>query len=124
MAKPHIIRRSRHHWRSQHHLPKANIIQKSLICQVDKLGFFVGAGGGGRTRTLLPGLDFESSTSANSITPAYLVLAPIMVLVTGLEPVRYCYRGILSPLRLPIPPLELIIKLMGPTGLEPVTLCL
>ena len=30
-----------------------------------------GAGGGGRTRTLLPGLDFESSTSANSITPAY-----------------------------------------------------
>ena len=24
----HIIRRSRHHWRSQHHLPKANIIQK------------------------------------------------------------------------------------------------
>ena len=31
---------------------------------------FFGAGGGGRTRTLLPGLDFESSTSANSITPA------------------------------------------------------
>ena len=29
-----------------------------------------GAGGGGRTRTLSPGLDFESSTSANSITPA------------------------------------------------------
>ena len=28
----------------------------------------------------------------------------IMVLVTGLEPVRYCYRGILSPLRLPVPP--------------------
>ncbi len=27
-----------------------------------------------------------------------------MVLVTGLEPVRYCYRGILSPLRLPISP--------------------
>ena len=27
-----------------------------------------------------------------------------VVLVTGLEPVRYCYRGILSPLRLPIPP--------------------
>ena len=27
-----------------------------------------------------------------------------MVLVTGLEPVRYCYRGILSPLRLPVPP--------------------
>ena len=27
-----------------------------------------------------------------------------MVLLTGLEPVRYCYRGILSPLRLPISP--------------------
>ena len=24
----HIIRRSRHHWRSQHHLPEANIIEK------------------------------------------------------------------------------------------------
>ena len=35
-----------------------------------KDGSFFGAGGGGRTRTLLPGLDFESSTSANSITPA------------------------------------------------------
>ena len=28
-----------------------------------------------------------------------------MVLVAGLEPARYFYRGILSPLRLPIPPL-------------------
>ena len=28
----------------------------------------------------------------------------IMVPMTGLEPVRYCYRGILSPLRLPISP--------------------
>ena len=28
----HIIRRSRHHWRSQHHLPKANIIQKTHLC--------------------------------------------------------------------------------------------
>ena len=45
----HIIRRSRHHWRSQHHLPQANIIQKSLICLVDKLGFFVGGGCGIRT---------------------------------------------------------------------------
>ena len=47
----HIIWRSRHHWRSQHHLAVkfakrtlANIIQKSLICLVDKLGFFVGRG--------------------------------------------------------------------------------
>ena len=28
VAKPRIIRRSRHHWRSQHHLPQANIITK------------------------------------------------------------------------------------------------
>ncbi len=27
-----------------------------------------------------------------------------LVPLTGLEPVRYCYRGILSPLCLPIPP--------------------
>ena len=27
-----------------------------------------------------------------------------MVRATGLEPVRYFYRGILSPLRLPVPP--------------------
>ncbi len=27
--KAHTIRRSRHHWQSQHHLPKANIIKKS-----------------------------------------------------------------------------------------------
>ena len=32
---------------------------------------FFGAGGGGRTRTVSLPLDFESSTSANSITPAY-----------------------------------------------------
>ena len=49
-----------------------------------------------------------------------------MVLVTGLEPVRCCHRGILSPLRLPIPP-HLLVQVnleVGPTGLEPVTLCL
>ena len=33
---------------------------------------FYGAGGGGRTRTVSLPLDFESSTSANSITPALL----------------------------------------------------
>ena len=33
-----------------------------------------------------------------------------MVLVTGLEPVRILLRRILSPLRLPIPPHELIRK--------------
>ena len=43
--------------------------------------------------------------------------------VAGLEPARDRSRGILSPLRLPIPPHARTIY-MGPTGLEPVTLCL
>ena len=30
-----------------------------------------------------------------------------LVLVAGLEPARCCHRGILSPLRLPIPPHQL-----------------
>ena len=38
----HIIRAANIIRRSRHHLPKANIIQKSLICPVDKVGFFVG----------------------------------------------------------------------------------
>ena len=39
---------------------------------------------------------------------------------TGIEPVLYRYNRILSPARLPVPPR----RHMGPTGLEPVTLCL
>ena len=34
---------------------------------------FCGAGGGGRTRTVSLPTDFESVTSANSITPAHLL---------------------------------------------------
>ncbi|MBE6594239.1 MAG: hypothetical protein E7644_00425 [Ruminococcaceae bacterium] len=45
VAKPHIIREANIIRRSRHHLPQANIIQKSLICLPDKSGFFVGAGG-------------------------------------------------------------------------------
>ena len=33
-----------------------------------------------------------------------------LVLMAGLEPARYCYRGILSPLRLPISPHQHIKK--------------
>ena len=48
---------------------------------------------------------------------------------TGIEPVReYKSRRILSPVRLPVPPRRHIhtyfCMQMGPTGLEPVTLCL
>ena len=48
------------------------IILKEKIRLLTKADF--GAGGGGRTRTLSPGLDFESSTSAYSITPAEQLL--------------------------------------------------
>ena len=41
-----------------------------------------------------------SPTSYQLLYPAIYKLVPL----TGLEPVQYCYRGILSPLRLPIPP--------------------
>ena len=34
----------------------------------------------------------------------------------GLEPARYRYRRILSPVRLPIPPLGLMIYINGPSG--------
>ena len=41
--------------------------------------------------------------ATNCSTPRYEIKG-ILVPVTGLEPVQYCYRGILSPLCLPIPP--------------------
>ena len=47
-----------------------DIIEKSLFCLVDKRDFFRGAGGRTRTGTLSPAVDFESTTSANFITPA------------------------------------------------------
>ena len=53
-----------------HPFREERISLKKPLLSVDKSGFFLGAGGGGRTRTLSPGLDFESSTSAYSITPA------------------------------------------------------
>ncbi len=49
--------------------PASFIIIKLRIPRWGILNF--GAGGGGRTRTVSLPLDFESSTSANSITPAY-----------------------------------------------------
>ena len=49
---------------------KERITQKSLFCLVDKRDFFVGAGGGTRTRTPSLVMDFESTSSTNSNTPA------------------------------------------------------
>ena len=59
------------------------------------------SGCGGRTRTY--GLRVMSPTSYQLLHSAILNLR-ILVPVTGLEPVQYCYRGILSPLCLPVPP--------------------
>ena len=41
-----------------------------------------------------------------------------MVPLTGLEPVRCCHRGILSPLRLPIPPQRQMLEAPSRFGLE------
>ena len=46
--------------------------ETTIFCR--KLSFLFGAGSGGRTRTVSLPLDFESSTSANSITPASLLI--------------------------------------------------
>ena len=51
-----------------------DIIEKNHFCQVDKSDFFHGAGGGTRTHTVSLPTDFESVTSANSITPANISL--------------------------------------------------
>ena len=55
--------------------------------------FFYGAGGGGRTHTILLSRDFESRASANSATPANGNLAKKMVWMTGLEPARFHPHG-------------------------------
>ena len=47
---------------------ETDIIEKSTC---DASAFFLGAGDRGRTDTVSLPLDFESSTSANSITPAF-----------------------------------------------------
>ena len=45
------------------------------------------------------------------------IVSFFLVLVTGLEPVRCCHRGILSPLRLPISPHQHIAPLFHGTQL-------
>ena len=55
--------------------------------------------------------------AANCSTPRYCITKFNLVLKTGIEPVRYRYRRILSPVRLPVPPLR---QLLAPReGLEP-----
>ncbi|MDN5361401.1 MAG: hypothetical protein PWP70_448 [Moorella sp. (in: firmicutes)] len=46
-----------------------------------------------------------------SISKIYKTLEPLLFLVpkAGVEPARYCYHWILSPARLPVPPLRRIV---------------
>ena len=46
----------------------------------------------------------QKETGHQSRYALYQNWCPVMVPLTGLEPVRCCHRGILSPLRLPISP--------------------
>ena len=46
---------------------------KAISPRIKSVGLLLGADGGGRTRTVLLPTDFESVTSANSITSAYIV---------------------------------------------------
>ena len=63
--------------RSQHHLPRANIIQKRNFCLVDKSSFFVGAGDGNWTRTVKPHAP-QTCASASSATPAsHYIIKPL-----------------------------------------------
>ena len=57
---------SRHHWQRQHHLPKANIIEKSQV--ENRLGFFLGRGGRTRSRRYdaKPSFDFGFATRLRS----------------------------------------------------------
>ena len=65
-----------------------------------------GCGGGTRT-TRPPGYEPGKLPTAPLRD---IILRTVMVLVTGLEPVRILLRRILSPLRLPIPPHELSVS--------------
>ena len=69
----------------------------------------VGCGGGTRT-TRPPGYEPDKLPTALLRDIKLCASSGIMVLVTGLEPVRILLRRILSPLRLPIPPHEPIRK--------------
>ena len=63
-------------------------------------------------------MGFEPTTPTLATLCSTTELLPLeksMVPETGLEPVQYCYRGILSPLCLPFPPLRLLQKNGGDT---------
>ena len=53
-----------------HYLPFGARLNKGILMVTQLIKVFSTAGGGGRTRTVLPPTDFESVSSANSNTPA------------------------------------------------------
>ena len=54
----------------------------------------------------------------DSLIGTHMYQFGVLLPKAGIEPARYCYRRILSPVRLPIPPLGLKNK-KAPPGFEP-----
>ena len=54
--------------------PRAHATKEKPQKALRLLGFYISAGGGGRTHTVSPPTDFESVSSANSNTPAHMLL--------------------------------------------------
>ena len=54
--------------------PRAHVTKEKPQKALRLLGFYISAGGGGRTHTVSPPTDFESVSSANSNTPAHMLL--------------------------------------------------
>ena len=73
------------------------IRRREGICQPAAGSFFTHCGA---PPCSIPSVIAKKKTSTN----LRLVDAPFVVPLTGIEPVRCCHRGILSPLRLPVPP--------------------
>lgn len=71
------------------------------MTEIDKKDFLfqesLGAGGGGRTHTVSPPRDFESRTSANSITPAssYIIVKTQKKIKILNEFLLFCFVKIL-----------------------------
>ena len=57
-----------------------------------------------KKKTLNPSMFSLLRTSTPPCEPVHIIL-----LAAGLEPARCCHRGILSPLRLPIPPHQRVV---------------
>ena len=68
-----------------------NIRKKNPTPTLSKSGWDCGAGGRARTGTVLPPVDFESTSSTNSNTPAWCLLS--IVYFTGKCKKKFCQVG-------------------------------